>query len=82
MKVESKEELENYLEVLVNRAKNDVTKVHIEYKGRVIKVESGKKVWSSIGAAKNAIRYNLHGKKYLDWIKEIEDSGDLKYIVS
>lgn len=45
--------------------------VAILYKGEVLKMSSGKCGWSSIGAAKNALRKEFYG--YRELIKDWED---------
>lgn len=41
--------------------------VAILYKGKVVKMSSGKCGWSSIGAAKNALRNEFYGSVIKDW---------------
>lgn len=55
----------------------------IEFEGERITVSSGKSSWASIGAAKNALRTNLHmghWRERLAELKKMEEEGIIKYI--
>jgi hypothetical protein len=43
--------------------------VAILYQGKVVKMSSGKCGWSSVGAAKNALRHEFYGARHIinDW---------------
>lgn len=56
----------------------------IVFKGRRLKMSSGKSSWGSISAAKNALRnrlpYITNYRQRLPAIKELEDEGVIEYI--
>lgn len=53
----------------------------VTFKGRRLKMASGKSSWGSITAAKNALRNNIPSyREQLPLIKELEEEGIIEYI--
>ena len=71
------------LDTLLSKYKSKPVYV-VEYKGENLVLDSGKSAWSSIGAAKNAIRHQLPSLGYwrtrLEVIKELEGKEIIKYV--
>lgn len=53
----------------------------VTFKGRRLKMASGKSSWHTITAAKNGLRNNCHiDRGYLEVLKELENEGIIEYI--
>ncbi len=83
-----KENIVAYLDKLAERSVLKNVYI-IEYNGKRLVMDSNKSSWKTLGAAKNAIRYDIPSfyrecpdtyRDRLEIIKELEDKEIIKYI--